>query len=115
MNGDTQRPSPRRRLFDGRIEKRVPMAVQVYLVRTKEPHTSEKALAENVSPHGARVVTKQIWQPGEQPLITPLTSDFPQPARVVYCHPRANGSFCVGVEFEGRSVKWGDLSAGKPG
>src|SRR5207245_4752843 len=115
MNGATQRPSPRRMLFDGRIEKRVPMTVKVYLVRTKEPHTSEKALTENVSPHGARVVTKQIWQPGEEPLITPLASDFPQQARVVYCHPRANGGFCVGVEFERCSVKWGDSTVGKPG
>lgn len=108
MNGATQRPSPRRMLFDGRIEKRVPMAVQVYLVRTKEPHASERALTENVSPHGARVRTKQVWQLGEEPLITPLASDFAQPARVVYCQPGANGSFCLGVEFEGRSVKWGD-------
>ncbi len=84
------------------------MAVQVYLVRTKEPHASERALTENVSPHGARVKTKQVWQPGEEPLITPLASDFAQPARVVYCQPGANGSFCVGVEFQGRSVKWGD-------
>ena len=114
MNGATQRPNPRRMLFDGRIEKRGPMAVQVYLVRTKEPHASERALTENVSPHGARVRTKQVWQPGEEPLITPLASDFAQPARVVYCQPGADGSFCVGVEFEGRSVKWGDWSTGKP-
>jgi PilZ domain len=114
MNGAPQRPSPRRMLFDGRIEKRVPMTVKVYLVRTKEPHTSEKALTENVSPHGARVRTTRIWELGEVLLITPLTSDLPQLARVVYCHPRANDGFCVGVEFEGRSVKWG-VSVGKPG
>jgi hypothetical protein len=58
-------------LFDGRIEKRVPMTVKVYLVRTKEPHTSEKALTENVSPHGARVRTTRIWELGEVLLITP--------------------------------------------
>jgi PilZ domain len=115
MNGATQRPSARRMLFDGRIEKRIPMAVQVYLERTKEPRASEKALTENVSPHGARVRTKQVWQPGEESLITPLASDFPQLARVVYCQAGANGSSCVGVEFEGRPVKWGDWSAGKLG
>ncbi len=100
-------------LFDGRIEKRVPMAVQVYLAKTKRPRASERALTENVSSHGARVGTKRICQPGEELLITPL-SDFPQLARVVYCRPGTNGSFCVGLKFEGRSVKWEDSSAGKP-
>jgi hypothetical protein len=113
MNGAPQRPSSRRMLFDGRIEKRISIAVSVYLVRKKESRASEMALTENVSPHGARVGTKQICQPGEELLITP-SSDCPQLARAVYCQPGAKGNFCVGVEFEGRSVKWGDLSSGKP-
>jgi PilZ domain-containing protein len=89
------------------------MAVKVYLARTKGPRSPEEALTENVSPHGARVGTKQICQPGDELLITP-SSDFPRLAQVVYCQPGAKGNFCVGVEFEGCSVKWEDLSAGKP-
>jgi len=100
-------------LFDGRIEKRLSIAVSVQLVRTKEPRVSERALTENVSPHGARVGTKQICQPGEELLIT-SSSYFPQVARVVYCYPVVKGNFCVGLQFEGRSVKWGDLAASKP-
>ncbi len=106
--------SVRRTHLDGRIEKRVPMAVNVYLARTKQPHASEKALTENVGSHGARVRTKQFCQPGDELLITPLRSDFPQIGRVVYCQPGANGSFCVGVKFEGRSIKWADSSSGMP-
>lgn len=110
MNNARQSDSPRHMLFDGRLEKRIPMAVLVRLVRAKEPRASERALTENVSPHGARVGTKQLWQPGEELLINILIGDSPQSARVVFCHPRANGGFHVGVEFEGGSVKWGDCS-----
>ncbi len=58
--------------LDGRIEKRVPMAVPLYLVSLTDPRAAERVLTENVSSHGARVITKQRWQPGEQQRITPL-------------------------------------------
>ena len=105
MNDTTQRGSPRQR-FDGRIERRVPTGVPVYLASLDQPRNRERTETENISPHGARLVSKRLWRPGEQPLMTPLTGEVPQPARVVYCHPRANGGFCVGVEFAGRTIKW---------
>ncbi len=52
--------------LDGRIEKRVPMAVSVCLISSTDPRTVERVLTENVSSRGARVITKQRWQPGEQ-------------------------------------------------
>ncbi len=112
MNGTPQEKGHPQRLFDGRIEKRLPMAVPVYVTSAKEPRDMEKTLTQNVSPHGARVVTKRLWRPGEEPLITPLTGEFPQPARVVYCRPSGNGGFCVGLKFPGRSVKWGGWPVG---
>jgi hypothetical protein len=93
-------------LFDGRIEKRVTAMVPVHLATTKEPRATERAFTRNVSPHGARVVTNRLWQPGEEPMLTPLTGEFPQPARVVYCQPRARGGFYLGLQFTARSVKW---------
>jgi hypothetical protein len=35
-----------------------------------------------------------------------LIGEFPKHARVVYCHPQPNGSYCVGIAFEGPSFKW---------
>jgi hypothetical protein len=102
----------RRVLFDGRIEKRLPMMVPVHLTTAKEPRVAERAFTRNVSPHGARVVTKRLWQPGEEPLLTPLTGEFPQPARVVYCQPRARGGFYVGLQFPERSVRWDESRGG---
>jgi PilZ domain-containing protein len=92
--------------LDGRIEKRIPRGIPVYLVSLKKPRTVERVLTENVSPHGARVVTKRHWQQGEDHWITPLSGQFQWPAQVIYCHPLANGDFCVGLDFRGRPVNW---------
>lgn len=84
------------------------MEIPVYLVSLKMPRTTERVLTENVSSHGARVVTKRRWQPGEDEWITPLSGQFQLPAQVIYCEPLANGRFCVGLDFRGRPVNWED-------
>jgi len=105
MNG-AHRRRPDKRLFDGRIEKRLPTSVPVYLASLGEPRARERTLTENVSPHGARVISKRSWQSGEGSLITPLTGAFPQIGRVIYCLPKEGDRFCLGVEFPDRTVKW---------
>jgi len=94
--------------LDGRHEKRIPIELTVCLVSAGQPREMEQAFTENVSFRGARVVTKRRWHSGEQPRVSSLTGEFYLPARVVYCHPRPNGSFGVGLEFKGRTVKWWD-------
>jgi hypothetical protein len=110
MDPTTPPTDLRQVLFDGRIEKRVTATVSVHLATTKEPRVAERAFTRNVSPHGARVVTNRLWQLGEEPMITPLTGEFPQPARVVYCQPRERGGFYLGLQFTARSVKWDESS-----
>ena len=102
----TQRKILRLKSSDARIEKREPLPVQLYLASLDDPRARERTVTEDVSPHGARVLTKRYWQPGEAPLLTPLIGEFPKHARVVYCHPQPNGSYCVGIAFEGPSFKW---------
>ena len=100
------RRRPNNRLFDGRIEKRLATSVPVYLAPMKEPRARERTLTENVSPHGARVISERPWPSGEESLITPLTEEFPQVGRVIYCLPKAGDRLCLGVEFPTRRVKW---------
>ncbi|HXN24051.1 MAG TPA: PilZ domain-containing protein [Candidatus Dormibacteraeota bacterium] len=95
-------------LFGRRVEKRVPAEVPVYLASLREPRPAEKTRTENVSPHGARVVTKRPWQPNEEPLITSAEGAPQLPVRVVYCRPMPNGSFRIGLEFRSDSVQWLD-------
>jgi hypothetical protein len=102
----TQPKILRLKSFDARVEKRDPLPVQVYLASLEEPRVRERTVTEDVSPHGARVLTKRYWRPGEVPLLTPLIGEFPKHARVAYCDPLANGGYCVGIEFEGPSFKW---------
>jgi len=92
--------------FDARIEKRDPLPVQVYLASLEKPRARERTITEDVSPHGARVVSSRYWQPGDVPLLTPLIGRYPKHARVVYCVPQPNGGYCVGIKFEGPTFKW---------
>jgi len=111
MDASARGRRPKQRLFDGRLEKRLATSVPVYLASLSDPHARERTLTENVSPHGARVVSKRSWQPGEEVLITPLTGEFPQVGRVIYCLPKAGDRFSVGVEFPDRTVKWSEHSS----
>jgi len=103
----TQPKILRLKSFDARIERREPVPVQIYLANLDEPRIRERTVTEDVSPHGARVLTKRYWQPDEVPLVTPLMGDFPKHARVVYCDSRPKGGgYCVGIQFKGPAFKW---------
>jgi len=107
MNGAATRRRLEQKLFHGRIEKRLPASVPVYLTSLREPRSGEQTTTENVSPHGARTISKRPWQAGEEALIAPLTGEFPQVGTVVYSRRKnGGGCFCRGVEFLDRSVKW---------
>lgn len=97
--------------FGRRIEKRVPLEVPVYLASLREPRPAEKTQTENVSPHGAQILTKRPWEPNEEPLVTSDGGSPKLPVRVVYCRPGANGWFRIGLEFRGNAVKWIDHSS----
>ena len=105
MDASARGRRPNQRLFDGRLEKRLATSVPVYLASLADPRDRERTVTENVSPHGARVISKRSWRSGEQVFITPLTGEFPQVGNVIYCMP-VGERFCVGVEFPTRAVKW---------
>jgi hypothetical protein len=111
MNGSGHRKRTSERVFLGRIEKRLPTSVPVYLGSLEDPRPPERTFTENVSPHGARVLSKRSWQSGEESLITPLSGECPQVGRVIYCLPKERNRFCLGMEFLDRAVNWGDPSA----
>jgi len=110
MNSNARWSTLEHRLFDGRIEKRLPASVPVYLSSLREPRSGERTSTENVSPHGARTTSKRFWRFGEGALIAPLTGEFTRLGRVVYCEARIGGRFCLGLEFADCSVNWGNHS-----
>lgn len=107
---DKDRPeiAPGSMLLDGRREKRAPITMPVCLVAAEELISAERAMTVNVSPHGARVVTKRHWQAEERPWLASLSSEFRVRAKVIYCLPLSDGRFCVGLRFQPGSVTFGD-------
>jgi hypothetical protein len=106
MSGSGYGGGSHRKFSTGRFEKRIPSSVPIYLASLEDPRTSEQTRTENVSYHGARVISKWSWQSGEESIITPLTGELPIVGRVIYCLPREGDCFSVGMEFPDRTVKW---------
>ena len=92
--------------WDGRQEKRTRFETPMRLVCPREPGEDEVVQTENVSPYGARVLTKQSISRGELLFLTPLGREFRTSFRVVYCHATADGRFALGLIVLGLPVNW---------
>ncbi len=69
-----------------RLEERVPLTVRVDLCSLDVRHRAHEGLTENVSTHGARVVSTNPWKLNERLNLWSLPGDFRARARVVYSH-----------------------------
>ena len=93
--------------FDApRRETRTPMEVVVHLSGHAAMPGTEATFTENVSPHGARVLSVRPWKKNDQLTISTLTGSFHSVARVAYCHPVPETGFAVGIEFLEPDGKW---------
>jgi hypothetical protein len=94
------------RIPSGRIEKRSAWAVPVELSRPDLSLPAETSVAENVSPRGARVVSKQRWKEGDRVLVKARKGDLRWPARVVYCETLASSTFAIGLKLLATADWW---------
>ena len=90
---------------DVRSEERISTNEPVQLSSVDQSVT-ESTRTQDISPHGARVITHQIWQPGSSLLIRSLRSDFWAEARVVYWRSFAGSTFAIGLEFLVQVGNW---------
>lgn len=90
----------------GRLEKRIRLAVPVQISGVLEPSASERTITENVCSLGIRIVTHRAWESNEPLIVSSSAGDLRSIARVVYCERLPNGSFAVGLQFEGVRMKW---------
>jgi hypothetical protein len=60
----------------------------------------------DISPHGARVVSKNPWANNQRLSIRSVLGDLYSSARIVYCQPRADKSFTVGLELHQPTEDW---------
>ncbi len=90
----------------GRFEKRIARTVSVEVRPDDEGMPEERALTENVSPHGARVLMGRQWRPGQHVLVISSSEGVRSPAQVAYCERLAEKRFAVGLELSVRVDLW---------
>src|SRR6202040_222959 len=91
---------------DARSEARIAVMERVELSSLDQPAITEPTNTQNISSHGARVMTQRIWEPGSRLLIKSLRSDFWARARVVYWRSFSSTRFAIGLEFVARAGSW---------
>ncbi len=91
----------------GRYEKRTARAVTVELLRLDESQLNRRAVTENVSLRGARIVTDWNCAPGKHLLVTAPEEGVKSLARVVYCQRVESTKFAVGLQLVVRVEEWG--------
>jgi hypothetical protein len=83
----------------GRTEKRNRQAVTVRLWTLDEPDVAVSATTENVSAHGARIITNHPLRRSTGLSVVRTGTLARLEARVVYCHPVNKNAFVVGLSF----------------
>ena len=98
----------------GRMEKRLPIAIVVRLAYAPQGQSSngtEMTYTDNVSVHGARVVSTHPWQVGDMAQVTSLKDEITLAGKVVYCHKLHDNRYLIGLNFQGRRVTWSAYNA----
>jgi hypothetical protein len=67
---------------------------------------TETAVAENVSPRGVRVVSKQRWKEGDRVRVKARKGDLGWPAQVVYCEALPSSTFAIGLKLLATADWW---------
>jgi hypothetical protein len=89
-----------------RREPRIPMEVGVHISGHIAMPGTETTFTEDVSTHGARVLSVRRWSTNDRLTISMLTGSFRSLARVTYCNPARDDGFAVGLEFLEPNGRW---------
>jgi hypothetical protein len=90
------------------MEKRIPVAIVVHLTHAQDQSSNgtELTYTDNVSAHGARVISNRPWQPGEAAQVTSLKDEITIRGIVVYCQKLPDDRYRLGMNFQDRRVTW---------
>jgi hypothetical protein len=95
-----------------RKETRIPLKLFVNLY-SPETHTFEVGMTNDVSCHGAQIVTRKFWEPNLPISIRSIRGDFYSRGRVVHCQ-RHLGTFLVGLEMYYPEGSWSTPTSFQP-
>jgi PilZ domain-containing protein len=89
-----------------RLEERLPLTVRVDLCSLDIRKPVQECVTENVSAHGARVVSRKPCKLNDRLNLRSLYGDFRARARVVYCERQGTDSFAVGLQLLATAGHW---------
>lgn len=84
-----------------RTENRVEMKVTALLIGTHGLLGVERAITENVSSRGVRVISPIEWDVDDTILVSLPAGHYTSAARVAYCDASGKGRYITGLEFVG--------------
>lgn len=87
-------------MLSGRVERRMALSIIACLETPDARATPETVTLENISEHGARVISGRQWNPGDRVVVSDLFGDFHGTAEVVYSQRTHDGLFAVGLKFD---------------
>jgi len=67
---------------------------------------AQECVTENISTHGARVVSSKPWKRNERLNLHSVQGHFRARARVAYCEPLGVNSFVIGLRLLAATGKW---------
>lgn len=98
-----------------RAEHRFPMDVAVQISGNGNVPGMEMTFTEDVSRHGARVLTARRWKADDRLHIASLAGNFQSQARVAYCMPLHGGGYAIGLEMKQPTGRWVMDEVSEPG
>jgi PilZ domain len=101
----SRREEIRAALREHRGESRKPVDIPLELSNLDKSFV-ETATAENISRHGARVLTRTRWRPNDRVLVGLPQAVRRSRARIAYCQLLPGDSFGVGLKFSAAFDEW---------
>jgi hypothetical protein len=89
-----------------RAEERKQLKVAVDLSSVDVRTPARSGVTDNVSAHGARVLTSKALKFNERLNVRSMLGSYRSRARVVYCVPAAGGLFAIGLQFYASAGDW---------
>jgi hypothetical protein len=89
-----------------RAEERMRMKLGVDLCSLDVRTPAHSGVTDNISAHGARVLTSRALRSNEQLNVRSLVGSYRSRARVVYCVPSDGGLFAIGLRFYTSAGEW---------
>jgi hypothetical protein len=89
-----------------RVEERKQIKVGVDLCSVDVRMPAYSGVTDNVSMHGARVLTSKALKSNERLNVRSMLGSYRSRARVVYCVPAQNGLYAIGLQLYASAGHW---------